>query len=672
MKKLLIVFPFILLAFITRAQNCNAPGQTPSTAFPVCGTKIFNQVEVPICRTTNLIVPGCSGAGGAAYGDQNPYWYKFTCYEAGSLGFLITPKDLGDDYDWQLYDITGQEANDVFTDGSLVVSANWAGTYGKTGASAGGVPFIQCASDPAANLNSFSTMPQLKKGHEYLLLVSHFTSSQSGYDLEFGGGTANITDPLLPQMKSASAVCSGDKLRIKLNKKIKCSSLSANGSEFFLSVAGVTVTGATGIDCSAGFDTDSLEIILSQPLAPGTYQLGVKKGSDGNTLLDYCDNAVSETATISFLILPTAPTPMDRMEALTCSPQQIKLLFSKPISCASVAGNGSDFTISGPYAVSILSASGSCDIGGLTQEVIVSLSAPLQQKGNFVLTLKKGSDGNTLLDECVQETPAGSSLSFSVKDTVNADFTYTINYSCSVDVVNFFHNGKDEVNLWKWSLDDNKTSAAQNPTASYSIFKPKNINLVVSNGFCSDTAKQTLVLDNLLEIDFSVVPDNCPQEPVLFTSLAKGKIIDHHWSFGDGSSLNQESPEHTYQQPIRETAFQVRYTVTDSYGCQKTIAKPIIIYSSCTVFVPNAFTPNNDGLNDVFRILNGVKTQNFNLKIFNRWGQPVFESKDWKQGWDGRFKGTLQPTGNFVWFMKYIDTRTNKPVERKGDVTLIR
>ena len=176
MKKLFALFFLILCAFLASAQNCNAPGQTPSTAFPVCGTKIFNQVEVPICRTANLVVPGCSGAD---YSDRNPYWYKFTCYEAGTLGFLVTPKDLGDDYDWQLYDITGHEPNDVFTDGSLVVSANWAGTYGKTGASAGGVSFIQCASDPAANLNSFSTMPQLKKGHEYLLLVSHFTSSQS-------------------------------------------------------------------------------------------------------------------------------------------------------------------------------------------------------------------------------------------------------------------------------------------------------------------------------------------------------------------------------------------------------------------------------------------------------------------------------------------------------------
>jgi gliding motility-associated-like protein len=669
MKKILIAFSLLLVTFISLAQNCNAPGQKPSTAFPVCGTKVFNQSEVPICRTANLAVPGCTGAD---YGDRNPYWYKFNCYEEGTLGFLITPKDLGDDYDWQLYDITGHDPDDVFTDASLVVTANWAGTYGKTGASANGVSFIQCASDPAANLNSFSTMPQLLKDHEYLLLVSHYTSSQSGYDLAFGGGTANITDPVPPQLKTATTVCSGDAIHLKLNKKIKCNSIAADGSDFFVTTGGTAVTNVKGIDCSFGFDTDSLEVKLNQPLAPGTYQLGVKKGSDGNTLLDLCDNSLSETETITFIIDPIAPTPMDSMEAVSCAPQKLKLIFRKPIICASIAANGSDFSISGPYPVAITSADGNCNGDGTTNEITISLAEALQQKGNFTLTLKAGTDGNTLLDECAQQTLPGSSLSFAIKDTVNADFTHTVNYTCTIDRVNYFHNGGNDVNSWKWNLDDNNTSTQQNPQANYTVFKPKNISLVVSNGFCSDSVKQTIELDNFLEVGFSVVPDNCPMEPVLFTSLAKGKIVSHDWSFGDGSSSVVESPEYIFKQPTRETAFQVQYAVTDIYGCEKSITKSITIYSSCTVFVPNAFTPNGDGLNDVFRILNAVKAEKFNLKIFNRWGQLIFETKDWKRGWDGRFKGLQQSTGTFVWFMQYTDTRTNKIVERKGSFTLIK
>src|SRR5579875_2525384 len=151
MKLSVTVFVLLCFHFFTAAQSCTTPGQTPSTAFPVCGTSLFHQYTVPICQSHFLNVPGCSGNGNTAYQDKNPYWYKFTCYQTGTLGFLISPFDKGDDYDWQLYDITGHNPDDVFTDASLVVTGNWAGTFGNTGASSSGVNFIQCASDPADN-----------------------------------------------------------------------------------------------------------------------------------------------------------------------------------------------------------------------------------------------------------------------------------------------------------------------------------------------------------------------------------------------------------------------------------------------------------------------------------------------------------------------------------------
>src|SRR5438874_2872876 len=125
MRIAFLIFICSILSVTANTQPCTAPGQNPSTAFPVCGTTVFHQTTVPICQTHSLFVPGCSGSSNANYADKNPFWYKFTCYAAGTLGFLITPNNLGDDYDWQLYDITGHNANDVFTDNSLVVTGNW-------------------------------------------------------------------------------------------------------------------------------------------------------------------------------------------------------------------------------------------------------------------------------------------------------------------------------------------------------------------------------------------------------------------------------------------------------------------------------------------------------------------------------------------------------------------
>lgn len=668
--KNVVAFFLVLFSFSRVAgQDCTAPGQTPESAFPVCGTSIFKQTTVPICSSHTLNVPGCND--GALYADKNPYWYKFTCYESGTLGFLIKPLDQGDDYDWQLYDITDRDPNDVFTDASMIVTGNWAGTYGNTGASGSGVNFIQCASDPAAGKNSFAKMPQIVKGHTYLLLVSHFTDSQSGYNLSFGGGTAVITDPTIPKLLATEAACSGDVVRIKLAKRIRCNSIAANGSDFFINAQGVSVTASISNVCSGGFDTDEIQVKLSGPLGPGSYELRVKKGADGNTLLDHCDNQVVEGDALSFTVFPLVPTPMDSLVPVQCAPDVLKLVFKKPINCSSIAANGSDFEVDGSYPVSVTGARGNC-VSGLTKEIFVELSQPLEAKGNFVIRLRRGTDGNTLVDECSQETPAGATLPFSVKDVVDAAFTYDLLYGCTIDTVNFRHPGGNDINSWKWSLDEGKSSTAQNPQALYSVFTKKNIELIVSNGFCSDTATAVVDLDNFLKADFTVVPDNCPLEPIEFTGNAVGKISTHNWSFGDGSSSGQESPRHTYQQPQREKSFQVRYTVTDILGCQQSVTKAIKIYSSCTIYIPNAFTPGNDGRNDVFRVLNAVKATAFEWRIYNRWGQLVFQTRDWKQGWDGKLKGQLQPSGAYVWMLQYVDSRNGQKVERKGSFVLIR
>ena len=100
--------PFILLIIIFLSHNvvaysqaCTTLGQTPSTAFPVCGTTVFHQASVPTCSTNHLFVPGCSAAGGADYQNKNPFFYKFTCYVGGTLGFVITPLTANEDYDWR-------------------------------------------------------------------------------------------------------------------------------------------------------------------------------------------------------------------------------------------------------------------------------------------------------------------------------------------------------------------------------------------------------------------------------------------------------------------------------------------------------------------------------------------------------------------------------------------
>ena len=655
------------------AQTCTTLGQTPSTAFPVCGVQTFSQTNVPICSSHNIKVPGCENDG-AAYADKNPFWYSFTCYQTGTLGFLITPNNLGDDYDWMLYDVTGHNPDDVFTDKSLIVTGNWAGTFGVTGAASNGVSFIQCASDPNDKKNSFSTMPTLQQGHKYLLLVSHYTDSQSGYSLSFGGGTAVITDPLKPKIQQAWPGCGGVTVTLTFNKKLKCSSLAANGSDFSLSPAVATIVSALGMGCSSGFDMDTVVLTMSSGLPPGNYTITMQKGSDGNTLLDNCDNAIPDGDNISYTVNPIQPTPLDSIKPVSCAPNVLQLIFRKPIACSTIAANGSDFIVTGPTPVTITGASGNC-VNDLTTVINVQLSAPIQTAGNYQIKLRPGSDGNTIIDECGQQTPAGQALPFITKDTVNADFTYRLLYGCKFDTVVFNHNGANGVNQWNWNFSGEGNSTQQNPTYVFRSFGNKTVQLAVSNGVCKDTSATPMALDNELKAAFGYPDILCPEDKAVFTDSSIGKIVSWNWDLGDGSSSLFQNPlPETYPKVTIERSkyYTIRLIVENDHNCFDTVSHQMKVVNSCYITVPNAFTPNNDGKNDFLYPLNAWKASNLEFFIYNRYGQVIFHSTDWTRKWDGTINGQPQSSGVFVWMLRYTDRETGQQVFKRGTTVLIR
>lgn len=662
-----------LLAFFEGFSQCTTLGQNPSTAFPVCGTTTFVQNTVPLCSSNALYVPGCTGSSSANYENRNPFWYKFTCYQSGTLGFVINPNN-NDDYDWQLYDVTGLNPDDVYTNTSIIVSGNWSGTYGPTGASASGVSYLQCASDPTANEPTFAQMPNLIAGHNYLLLVSHFTDTQFGYSLSFGGGTAVITDPKDPHLDKSRAICDGTSAAITLNKRMKCNSLTATGSEFSISPAVATVIAASGYGCSNGFDMDSVNLTFSAPLPPGNYTIIINKGTDGNTLLDNCGKAIPDGETIPMVVYPVVPTPMDSLTKVKCAPDSLQLVFRKGIRCSSLAADGTDFDITGPTTVTVTSATANCDADGLSKIIIVHLSAPIQTAGTYIIRLKNGSDGNTLVDECAQQTPAGSFIPFVTKDTVNADFSFGIRYGCRRDTVDYVHDGRNGVNVWKWNFDNLRTSNLQSPSIIYGTFGLKHTQLIVSNGVCSDTsAVIPVMLDNELKAEFEGTAIVCPGDRAHFVDKSTGHIISWNWIFGNGNTSNLPSPpDQTYPTSQITQDVPVKLIITNNLGCKDSMIHRVKVAGNCYIAVAGAFTPNGDGLNDFLYPINAYKAQDLIFRVFNRFGQMIFETRDWTKKWDGTFKGQGADPATYVWMLEYTDGDSGKRIKQKGTSILIR
>ncbi len=115
--------------------------------------------------------------------------------------------------------------------------------------------------------------------------------------------------------------------------------------------------------------------------------------------------------------------------------------------------------------------------------------------------------------------------------------------------------------------------------------------------------------------------------------------------------------------------YPISLVVTNNYGCIDTVVKSIVIADDYRLFIPNAFTPNNDGTNDIF-VPKGHGIKSYTLVIFNRWGEQIYLTNQLEKGWDGYYKGVLSKSDVYTWKINCVDVK-NKSHELLGSFTLL-
>jgi gliding motility-associated-like protein len=657
-KALAFLIPCFLHG-IAAAQNCSTPGQTPVSAIYVCGTDILTYQTHEFCGQTPLPV-NCGP--GFSYANRNPTFFRFACYSSGTLGFLISPQEVAADLNWQLYDITSTNPVDIFTNPAMSIGGNWSPEPGATGATSDGIDPMVCFSPTAI---PFSKMPLIVTGRSYMLMISNESGTTGTYNLHFTGGSATITDPELPEFRDAAVNCDRMSVRLRFNKSMLCQTIANDGSDF--SIAGATITAAVPFDCSSVFGTEVVTLFLSQPLAIGNHQVVMRTGSDNNTVLDICNRAVAVDEAVSFVSGALLPTPMDQVLFQPCSPGYIELLFSKKIMCHSLAPDGSDFVITGPQA--LVPAIGPCSGSA---NLVRLLLPPGFLPGAYQVRLATGSDGNTIIDECGIETPAGAVLSFTMARGVSAAFTQAGSTSCGATTIQFLHDGAEGVNSWLWDFGSAGNSTQQNPVVNF----PEGqfpVRLIVSNGTCSDTAQQSISVSQSLKASFASEPSVCGGDRVIFQNTTTGIADQWHWDFGNGQTSSLKDPLPLQYARMAGDAFYPVILVAwnSSGGCRDTTRRVVQVLSNCSLDVPTAFSPNGDGRNDYFSPVRPLRAREMEFVVYNRWGQITFRSRKWDQRWDGTVNGQPQASGVYVWVFRYRD-ENGKQVVRRGTVMLVR
>jgi len=304
---------------------------------------------------------------------------------------------------------------------------------------------------------------------------------------------------------------------------------------------------------------------------------------------------------------------------------------------------------------------GSPRITAGTASVFHSYAAPGTYNVNLVLT-----------DTAYCNAPDSVTIQVRVAALVKAQFT-TPPAGC-VPYNAEFTNTSLAGQSFQWDFGDGGTSTDINPTHLYSTAGTYTITLIANDpGTCNltDTTRQTITVANNPTANFSFSPTTPVENtPTSFANQSSPDAVNFIWNFGDGDTLQTTSRLDVKHQYNVTGTYNACLIAINAAGCSDTACQPVSAIVTDAVDVPNAFTPLSSDINNkVF--VKGFGIAKLQFIIWNRWGQKVFETNDVDIGWDGKFKGVVQPMDVYAYTLS-VEFSDGKKATKKGDITLIR
>ncbi len=230
-----------------------------------------------------------------------------------------------------------------------------------------------------------------------------------------------------------------------------------------------------------------------------------------------------------------------------------------------------------------------------------------------------------------------------------------------------------------WLVDGNQQFVNQNTIVTWDFYAGNyDVQLIItSTNGCIDSTTFTdlLHVDPVPEANFGYSPN-----PVLmfntqvnFTNLSSNGST-YQWTFEDGapSTSIDENPSVMFPDGL-EGEYDVTLITTSDLGCSDTITLPLVVLPEVLMYAPNAFTPEGDEHNQNWRIhIVGIDAYDFELQVYNRWGEVVWESRDPEAGWDGTFQGRMCQTGIYTWVVRAQDLLNDGQYTYNGHVNLLK
>ncbi len=426
-------------------------------------------------------------------------------------------------------------------------------------------------------------------------------SGGSTYSWSTGGSTASIT--VTPTATTTYTVtgssgvgCSNTAtVTVSVSSSPTISITAAPQSICIGSTSVLTANGSSTYSWSTGGSTSSITVT---PTTTTTYTV---TGSSGV--------GCSGTATVSVTVNPLPTVSIDPSQSSICSGTSVILTANSDIS-------GTSFIWSN-------------NISGNNITVIPSTTTTYAVTG----TTNQGCTGT-------------ASVTINVSQPPIIDYTTTQSH-CGQSDGNIITNvtGGIPPFIYQWSNGANTSNLNNIPAGNY------NLTITDANG-CSSTINITLVEASKPQANFAPKPQiTTIDDPIIYFENYSIGASSYQWDFGDGYSSTYFSPTHAYDFP---GVYHVVLSVSDQYGCVDTVGANIIINDITNIFLPNAFTPNGNNINELYNIMGtGIDPSTFEMRIFDRWGKQLFYTTDYSASWDGTYNGEPVPQGSYIIAIKY-------------------
>ncbi len=462
--------------------------------------------------------------------------------------------------------------------------------------------------------------------------------------------------------------------------------------------ANLTASGATTYTWSAGAVSTGVNTANASPISTTTYTV---TGTIGG-----CSNTAICTVTVGTSMAITVNSPA------ICAGQTASLTASGATTYSWTAGtnptgintadvtptSSTSYTVTGTTAGCSGTAVATVTVNSLPIILVNSISVCEATVANIVASGASGyvwSTGATT--NSIAVTPpltttysvigtsaAGCSASATATVTILVNpvvgFNSDIIAGCAPLCVNFTDlssSSSGPIASWDWDFADGGASI-QNPKHCFQTPGTYSISLtIVSVNGCSASYTNnnmiTVFANPVAEFSSNPNPATTLDATINFNNQSSSDVNYWFWDFGDGNTVapNTANPTHSYpnEQP---GVYTTTLIVHNANGCYDTVSHDIRILSEFAFFIPNAFTPNDDGSNDFFNGT-GVGIADYDLWIYDRWGNMIFHSEDLNNNWDGRAKNGAEIAQQdvYVWKVKLTDV-FDKNHDYVGTVTLVK